>query len=76
MAFYKSNTYLTHANDGTFDQVHSPGVLAPESGIYRCVTCGDEISHNAGVSLPSQNHRQHTVAGPIRWQMIVKAKTK
>lgn len=76
MALYKSATHLTQSTHANFDTIHQPGSKPPDSGIYRCVGCGREISHNAGNSLPPQNHHQHTPSqGTIRWQMIVCAQT-
>lgn len=76
MAWYKNSAYLTVNNHSNFDTLHSPGDKPADSGIYRCEGCGREISHNAGVSLPPQNHHQHaSTQGTIRWRMIVCAVT-
>jgi hypothetical protein len=77
MAQYKSLTYLAQSNHTNFDTVHCPGAKPADSGIYRCVGCGLEISHNANNSRPPQNHHEHSTAqGTIRWQMIVCAQTQ
>lgn len=72
MALFKNAKFLTNSADAAFDQLHSPGTDAPYPGIYRCVSCGDEIAIAGGHVLPPQNHSQHRVgAGPIKWQLIV-----
>jgi hypothetical protein len=76
MAYYKYPAYLTQFNDSMFDALHTPGQQVVYSGIYLCEGCGKEISHNSSVSLPPQNHHQHTIAqGSIRWRLIVWAAT-
>lgn len=76
MAQYKYNTALHHHTSTEFDKLHTPGAIAPLSGIYRCTGCGDEISIAKGHILPPQNHHQHpNVLIPIRWQLIVCAQT-
>jgi hypothetical protein len=72
MAWYKNPAYLTQVNFSGFDALHSPGTLAPYSGIYRCEGCGKEAVSTLGHHLPPQNHHQHTYAqGSIRWRLIV-----
>jgi hypothetical protein len=72
MALYKNGTYLTQSQHSAFDETHSPGTIAQNSGIYRCVNCGDEYACNKGNPLPPQNHRQHApYSGDIKWQLIV-----
>ena len=76
MAWYKDLTYLTQYDGDMFKPTHKPGDKVVFSGIYRCEGCGKEISHNADVPLPPQNHHQHkTSQGSIRWKMIVGANT-
>lgn len=76
MAYYKDLKHLTQYDGDMFKPIHSPGEKVTFSGIYRCVGCGKEISHNASVQLPPQNHHQHNqTEGAIRWQLIVWAKT-
>lgn len=76
MALYKYAQYIKQSSDVAFDHVYHPGATPPHSGIYRCEGCGKEISHNAGVSLPPQNHHQHVPAQlAIRWRMVVCAQT-
>ncbi|AIE86046.1 aminoglycoside 6-N-acetyltransferase [Fimbriimonas ginsengisoli Gsoil 348] len=76
MAVYKYSSYVKTSTSDAFDTIYEPGSKPAHSGIYRCEGCGKEISHNAGVSLPPQNHHQHTVAqGKVRWRMSVYAET-
>ena len=76
MALYKYDSVVTKSDSDAFDKIYSPGDASGHSGIYRCEGCGREISHNAGASLPPQNHHQHTTAqGTIRWRMVVYAQT-
>lgn len=72
MALYKYGGGLAQSQDAAFDVTHAPGTEAPYPGIYRCTSCGDEISIAGGHTLPPQNHRQHNPAsGQIRWQLLV-----
>lgn len=74
MAFFKHSKWLKQENHNVFEETHTPGTDAPYPGIYRCVSCGDEIAIANGHRLPPQSHRQHSPdAGPIRWQLIVYA---
>lgn len=72
MSLYKQPAFLQASSHTAFDETHTPGTIAANSGIYRCTGCGDEIAANKGNPLPSQNSHQHspsTVA--IRWQLTV-----
>jgi hypothetical protein len=72
MALYKYGNYLTESTHAAFDTLHSPGQTCPDSGIYRCEGCGDEIASNKDNPFPPQNHHQHSSAqGSIRWKVIV-----
>jgi hypothetical protein len=72
MAEYKYGQHLSLNNDPEFDRQISPGTLAANPGIYRCVGCGDEIAIAKGHKLPPQNHHQHTrEQGAILWQLFV-----
>jgi hypothetical protein len=76
MAYYRFAEHLKQSSDVAFDVTHSPGDRVTYSGIYRCEGCGREISHNANVSLPSQNQDQHNYSkGAVRWKLIVRAET-
>jgi len=72
MALYKHSRYLKTSESEAFDRLHQPGAITPNSGIYRCENCTDEIASNKDNPLPPQNHRQHAQnRGPIRWRLIV-----
>lgn len=76
MASYKHGQYLTQSDHAAFDTEHPPGTVMTNSGIYRCVNCGDEIAANKGNPLPPQNHHQHATGTPIRWKLLVFAVQK
>ena len=46
MAQYKYSTYLHQGDSAAYDTLHNPGATCPDSGIYRCEACGDEIASN------------------------------
>jgi hypothetical protein len=71
MALYKYADNLVQSTHANFDAERSPGFLSPDSAIYRCVNCGDEIAVNKGNPLPPQNHHQHQNNLPIRWKLLV-----
>lgn len=72
MALYKNGNLLQQSQHQNFDAIHTPGTIVPDSGIYRCVVCGDECACNKQNPLPPQNHHQHAPnQGPIRWQLLV-----
>jgi hypothetical protein len=76
VAYYKDLAHLTQYDGDMFKPTHKPGEQVTFSGVYRCAGCGKEISHNASVSLPPQNHHQHNASqGDIRWKLIVWATT-
>ena len=71
LANYKYQQFLTYSDHAAFDAVHTPGTLAPHSGIYRCEGCAANIASNAGEPLPPQNHHQHAAnQGNVRWRLI------
>lgn len=77
MAMYKYAKYLNQGDHSEFDTLYKPGDITPNSGIYRCEGCGDEIASNKGNPLPPQNHHQHSnVTVPIRWKLIVFSQSK
>lgn len=84
MARYTSETkqYLKEAPVSllgavVWNTVHSIGDNVPVSGIYRCETCGDEITSNKGTPFPPQNTHQHPgSAANIGWRLIVQTQTK
>lgn len=72
MAQYKYEKYLNQSNNTAYDSLHKPGENCPNSGIYRCESCGDEIASNKGNPFPPQNHHQHPPGkGGIQWRLIV-----
>lgn len=74
MAIYgdASEVYFHPELAGTeFSATYNPGTRCPRSVIYICTNCRDEISANVGDPLPPQNHRQHRVAAPILWRLLV-----
>lgn len=71
MALYKYATYLTQSDSSAFDNELKPGETCPNSGIYRCTGCGDEIASNKNNPMPPQNHHQHSNNSPIRWKLLV-----
>ena len=72
MALYKHNQYLNDSEHGAFDLLHSPGNIAPNSGIYRCGVCGAEIVSEKSKLLPAKNHHIHAEGlGQIKWRLIV-----
>lgn len=76
MALYKYPTHLKQIDHANFDAERTPGWISPDSAIYRCVHCGDEIAANKGNPLPPQNHHQHNPPAPIRWKLLVVAVQK
>lgn len=76
MAKYKYGNRLTQEDSVAYDHDWKPGSVPPNSGIYRCKNCGDEIAANKGNPLPPQNHHQHPGGQPIVWQLLVFAVQK
>ena len=52
MALYKYAHSLSQSDHVNFDTERQPGVVVADSGIYRCVNCGDEIAANKNNPLP------------------------
>jgi hypothetical protein len=71
MAKYKYATNLEKSDHTAFDEELTPGETCPNSGIYRCTGCGDEIASNKGNPMPPQNHHQHSNGSKIRWKLLV-----
>jgi hypothetical protein len=71
MALYKYAHSLSQSDHVNFDTERQPGVVVADSGIYRCVNCGDEIAANKNNPLPPQNHHQHRNGVPVRWKLLV-----
>lgn len=77
MAQYKYAAYLKQNDHTAYDTLYKPGEPCPNSGIYRCETCGDEIASNKGNPFPPQNHHQHAPGkGTFQWKLIVFAQQK
>lgn len=76
MAQYKYGKYLKKGDSEVYDREYKPGEINPNSGIYRCINCDDEIASNKNDPFPPQNHHQHTSNKPIRWQLLVYAQQK
>jgi len=74
MALYKDGNLLAQSQHEAFDAIVEPGHSTPNSGIYRCEGCGNEVAVNKGNPMPPQNHHQHSQQqGRIRWKMAVYA---
>ena len=72
MASYKYGQYLVQNDHAAFDTELGPGSKCPNSGVWRCAACGDEIAANKGDPLPPQNHHQHGPGkGAIRWKLLI-----
>jgi len=72
MALYKYSQFLTPSVHERFDQLLPPKNAAQGPGIYRCITCGQEIALEAGRILPPHNHHEHRPGvGRIQWQLVV-----
>ncbi|MNJ55156.1 hypothetical protein D3C77_506300 [compost metagenome] len=81
MALYAPDTkkYVNQTNQPNnkhWTHVYKIGAIVPESGIYRCVTCGDEITSNKGDPFPPQNKKQHPCTDEnVKWELIVMTQT-
>jgi len=74
MALYKHRQYLDDSDHAAFDQLHRPGKVAPNAGIYRCELCGAEVVSEKSRLLPPNGHHPHAEEiGPIQWRLIVLA---
>lgn len=76
MALYKYSDNLATSNHEAFDASLKPGTVVNNSGIYRCINCGDEIAANKDNPLPPQNHHQHSNGSAILWRLLVCAVQK
>jgi hypothetical protein len=76
MPNYRYASYFHEKKHPAFDQLHHPGSIVPDSGIYRCEHCGREDACNAGTHFPPQNHHQHPRSdGKILWRLVAAAIT-
>ena len=74
MAVYKYSQFLMPSAEEGFDQLLPPKMAAQKSGIYRCVSWGQEIATAAGNILPPYNHHPHRPGfSRIQWQLVVSA---
>lgn len=74
---YLKKTSTTILSGVVWNTVHSIGDTVPVSGIYRCETCGDEITSNKDTKFPPQNTHQHPGSSKtIGWRLIVETQTK
>lgn len=74
MALYQDATVVTKVTDEQFDEDRNPGSAAPYSGIYRCQSCGHEVTSEEGKRLPPQYLHPHP--GKIVWRLVVYAQHK
>jgi len=73
---YSDSSHFTQIKHDNFNQERTSGWISPDSGIYRCVHCGDEIAVNKGNPLPPQNHHHHQSNTSIRWKLLAVAVQK
>lgn len=76
MVLYNDPKLFQQIDHDNFKHERQPGWVSPDSAIYRCVHCGDEIAANKGNPLPPQNHHQHNPPAPIRWKLVAVAVQK
>jgi hypothetical protein len=77
MAQYKYPQNLTQSTAAAFDTRYAPGTKIENPGIYRCVSCGEEILLHRRQKLPPQDHHAHNRGeGKIEWQLLVFAQLK
>src|ERR1700728_1868588 len=69
MAHYKYPQLLQQVNTPAYDQLHHPGNITPDSGIYRCEVCGWEVVSERGNPFPPPNHHTHPGFQPIKWRL-------
>jgi len=71
MAYFKDICCLTRRNLKAFNREYVPGEIVTRSGIYICVSCGEEVICKSGSRFPPQNHHQHETSESIEWKLIV-----
>lgn len=74
MAQYKYIHHLTPSSSFAFDTRHAPGTVASNPGIYRCMSCHEEVTIPRGQTLPPHEHAPKE--GRAEWQLIVFAQEK
>ena len=70
MAQYRDQRHLLESNSAAFQKQFKPGQVVQNAGIYRCLSCGDEIVVDKGCAIP-QHHHEHIVLGPVIWGLLV-----
>ena len=73
MARYASMKYIERGYGKEFNLQFPSEAIAPRSGIYHCVNCGDEVAVSQGNLLPSAGHHTHEGVGPVLWRLIVES---
>ena len=84
MAFVTANTaqrvkqiHPTTLAGSEWEKAYGIGTKVPASGIYRCNSCGHEITSNKGDDFPPQNNHQHPGSkADVLWELIVMTQTK
>ena len=75
MPTYKYANFLQTSDSKIFDKLHHSGASVPYSGIYRCATCGFEITCEEGRIFPpekscAKHHAKWKCAqGEVNWQL-------
>lgn len=79
MPNYQNPAYFRQNSSTEFTQVYHPGKITPNSGIYRCISCGFEATCVSGRTLPPesncQNHspKWRAAWGTVQWQLVAAA---
>lgn len=79
MPNFKNSAYFQQNTSSAFDNIHHPGQLTQNSGIYRCTSCGFEVTSVEGKPLPPENscdnhsHTWKSRGGHVRWQLAAAA---
>lgn len=76
MALYKYASNVTRSDQDAFDILHRPGSRVPDTGIYCCQGCGDEIAASYGDLFPADDHHAHPGGRPIEWRLLVFAQQR
>lgn len=79
MPNYSNPAYFRQIDSTAFKVIHHPGQATPNSGIYRCTSCGFEATSVSGKPLPpeskcTQHHPKWTASwGNVQWQLVAAA---
>ena len=76
MALYKYASNVTQADHDAFDILHRPGSRAPDTGLYCCQGCGDEIAVRYGDLFPPSDQHGHADGRPVEWRLLVFAQQR